>query len=284
MKKFISIMLVLALSVTCLVSFVACKQGDKDSVKVIAVPLTVEEYAYGVNKNDPQLLADVNTALAKFKTNGVMDGIMAKYFGDKGNTIVGIESKVYDSKKSQLVIATNAQFPPFEYKLGNKFVGVDMEVGKALADELGMEFVVSDMDFNSVVPSVGVNGVDMAMAALTINDERKASVNFSSSYYNASQMIIVKAGDTTFDGLTTVAEIEAKLKTLKDKKAGFQSGTTAEFYIKGDAGWGFAGFSNIKPMGYDSGALAVQDMINGNIDLIIIDEQPAKNIAKSFNA
>lgn len=181
-----------------------------EGIKVIDIKLTEEEYAFGVDKNQPELLASANAVLAKFMQDGTFNSILNKYF--EGGEITGIESAAYDANKDQLVVATNAAFAPFEYKIGDKFAGVDMEIAKAIADELGVELVISDMDFDSVVTSVGKNGVDIAMAGLTVNDERKKSVNFSNTYYNASQMVVVKANDTTFDACTTVDDVVAILK------------------------------------------------------------------------
>ena len=89
---------------------------------------------------------------------------------------------------------------------------MDIEIAAALAEYLGMELVIMNMDFEAVVTSVGKNGVDIAMAGLTVNEKRKESVNFSTSYYNASQMVIVKADDKTFDDCKTAEDVEAILK------------------------------------------------------------------------
>ena len=184
----------------------------KGKVKVIEVPLTEEEYGYAISKTDSTLLAQVNTFIAKIKANGTYDTILNKYFGN-GAAIEGIASATKDLSKAdkQLVVATNASFAPFEYKIGDKYAGVDMEIAKLLADELNMELVIEDMEFASVVTSIGKNGVDIGMSGMTINDERKKTVNFSDSYYNAAQVLIVKADDTSFDGCKTAAAVEALL-------------------------------------------------------------------------
>ncbi len=122
------------------------------------------------------------------------------------------------------------------------------------------------------------------MAGLTVNESRKEVVNFSKSYYNAYQKLIVKADDTTFDACTDAASVDAILNATEgEATVGFQNGTTADFYVKGDADWGFDGL-NVQPKGYDNGALAVQDLINGNIDYVIIDAAPAASIVANFNA
>ena len=146
-----------------------------------------------------------------------------------------------------------------------------------------MELVIVDMDFDSVVTSVGSNNIDLAAAGLTVSEDRKKSVDFTTSYYKASQMVIVKKDNKDFDACKTVADVEEVLNGLKGKKAGFQNGTTGESYIKGSTDFDFPGFSNITPNGYDSGALAVQDLKNGNIDLVVIDEMPARSIVRKMN-
>lgn len=183
-------------------------------IKVIDIPLTEEEYAFGVDKQQPELLAQINAVLAQMKVNGKLDEIVTAYA--TGTGITPFESATKDPAKadSQLVVATNASFAPFEYKEGNKFAGIDMEIAKYIADTLGLELVIEDMDFDSVVTSVGKNSVDVAMAGLTVNETRKESVNFTSSYYNAAQMLIVPATVTDFDGLTTADAVLAKLVEL----------------------------------------------------------------------
>ena len=182
-------------------------------------------------------------------------------------------------KAQKLVMATNAAFPPFEYKMGNKFAGIDMEIAKGFADYLGWELVIMDMDFDSVVTSVGKNGVDIAMAGLTVNETRKESVNFTDSYYNASQVVIVKEGNTALDGLTTAEQI-CDVLNAGGLTIGVQAGTTGEFYVRGDEDWGFDGL-NATCNAYSNAALAVQDLKNNNVDYVIVDEAPAKNIAAS---
>ena len=183
-------------------------------VKLIDIRLTDEEYAFGVDKNNDELLNKVNEFITKAMSDGTIEGIMNKYFNEEGE-ITGIESAalVYSRADEQLVVATNAAFPPFEYTLGDKFAGIDMEIAAALADYLGMELVIQNMDFESVVTSVGKNGVDIAMAGLTVSEKRKLSVNFSESYYEASQMVLVLENDDTFDACKSAEDVENILKS-----------------------------------------------------------------------
>ena len=112
---------------------------------------------------------------------------------------------------------TNAAFNPFEYKEGDKFYGIDIEIMKLVADELNMELVIEDMEFDAVVMSVGKNGIDVAAAALTVNETRKESVNFSTTYYNAAQVLIVLENNTAFDTCITADDVIAKLVAENNK-------------------------------------------------------------------
>ena len=183
-----------------------------------------------------------------------------------------------------MVVATNAAFEPFEYKKGDSYYGIDMEIAKALADYLGKELVISNMDFDAVCLSVGQHKADVAMAGLTIKEDRKEHVNFSDAYYAASQKIIVTSDSTEFDDCKTAADVEAILKKKDSKvKVGVQNGTTGQFYAKGDEEWGFDGFK-MTVTGYKNGSLAVQDLINGSLDYVIIDSAPAACITEALNA
>ena len=183
-------------------------------VKVIDIPLTEEEYAFGLDKNQPELLASINEILVEIKANGKLDEIIAKYATGEG--ITPIASAEFDADKldKQLVVATNAAFAPFEYKEGNLYAGIDMEIIALIAAELDLEVVIMDMEFDAVVTSVGKNGIDIAVSGLTVNDTRKEFVNFSETYYNAAQMLIVAESDTSFDECKTADDVVAKLEEL----------------------------------------------------------------------
>lgn len=258
------------------------KSGEgKSKVKLIEISLTDEEYAFGVDKNQPELLTKVNDFISQISADGTLDEIFDKYFAD--GTPSAVESAEPDSSKDQLVVATNASFEPFEYMLGDKYYGIDLEIAALLADHLGKELVINNMDFDAVVLSVGQGKADIAMAGLTINESRKESVDFTDKYYDASQKLIVMADDSSFDKCTSVADVEAILEELPSTtKIGVQTGTTGQFYLEGDADWGFDGY-DVETVGYKAGSLAVQDMINGNTKYVVIDEAPALFIVESIN-
>lgn len=279
MKKLLAILLATLMIVTC---FAGCGSKPTAKVKVIDINLTEEEYAFGVDKTQPELLEKVNAFIDKIKKDGTFDAICDKYFGDGEKTPV--VSAVEDASKDQLLVATNAQFEPFEYKVGESYYGIDMEIAKLLADYLGKELVIKDMEFDSVCLAVGQQKCDIAMAGLTVAEDRKEHVTFSTSYYTANQKLIVKGGDTTFDECKTVDDVVAILNSFDNStKIGYQNGTTGGLYVEGDESWGFAGYK-VEGKGYGSGALAVQDLINGNIDYVIIDSDPAKFITEAINA
>ncbi len=279
MKKLLAI----ALAALMLFALAACggTTENQDVVKVIDINLTEEEYAFGVDKAQPELLEQTNTFIEKIMKDGTFDEICNKYFGDGEPTAV--TSAELDETKDQLVVATNAAFEPFEYTQGDKYYGIDMEIAALLAQELGKELVISNMDFDAVCLSVGQHKCDIAMAGLTIKEDRKEHVDFTSTYYQASQKLIVKADDTAFDACTDAASVEAILKGFDNTtKIGVQNGTTGNFYVKGDADWGFDGFA-VECVGYKNGALAVQDLVNGNINYVVIDAAPAACIVESIN-
>jgi len=272
--------LTLALAALMILTLAAC--GSEPVVKVIDIELTQEEYAFGVDKDQPELLTKVNEFIAKIQKDGTFDEICNKYFGD--GTPTPVTSAALDESKDQLVVATNAAFEPFEYMDGENYLGIDMEIAAMLAKELGLELVIQNMDFESVCLSVGQHKCDIAMAGLTVKPEREEYVTFSTSYYSASQKLIVPIADTKFDACTDAASVEAILAGFDaSTKIGVQNGTTGMFYVQGDADWGFNGFTT-ECVVYANGSLAVQDLVNGNIQYVIIDSAPAKCITDAFNS
>ena len=290
MKKFLAI----ALAAVMLFAFAAC--GGKTNtdantntdapaaakVKLVDIQLSSEEYAFGVDKDQPELLADVNAFIEKILKDGTFEAICNKYLGN--GTPEGVASAEYDaSKDNQLIVATNAEFAPFEYKDGDLYYGIDMEIAALLAKELGKELVIDNMDFEAVCLSVE-DRCDIAMAGLSVNAEREKSVTFSTPYYKSAQKIIVKADDTRFDACKTAEDVEAVLAALTEgTKIGAQTGTTGALYIKGDEAFGFPGIANAEAVTYDSAALATQDLLNGRVDFVIVDADPAVAIVTAVN-
>lgn len=195
-------------------SLVAANEG----VKMIDIALTTEAYGIAVDKKQSDLLGNVNKILANKKSD--IDAIFKKYENVDDNNSADwkgttVEAGKYDASKNQLVVATNAAFAPFEFTVGDKFAGIDMEIAKLLADELGMELVIVDMAFESVAASVGNNGIDIALSGMTINETRKKVVNFSDPYYTeAYQVVICMEDNTIFDNCKTTEEMLDVLKGI----------------------------------------------------------------------
>ncbi len=207
--------------------------AQNPGIKMIDIALTTEQYAFGVDKAQPELLTQVNDIIESLKTpieeldnKSPLDLLFEKYdsleYDEDGNVIGGDEqiegiasaNKNTANPQGQLVVATNAAFAPFEYKKGDKYAGIDMEIAVYIAQVLGLELVIEDMDFDAVVTSVGKNNVDIAMAGLSVTATRKQSVNFSEAYYEgAYQVLLVKNDNVEFANCTTKADVEAILKT-----------------------------------------------------------------------
>ena len=283
MKKMLAMLLALTMTMAMLTECGSEEaSADAAKVKVIEIDLTQEEYAFGVDKTQPELLEKTNAFIAQIMSDGTFEAICNNYFGD--GTPVAVKSAELDTTKDQLVVATNAAFEPFEYTQGDSYYGIDMEIAAKLAEYLGQELVIQNMDFDAVCLAVGQQKCDIAMAGLTVNEERKEYVTFTDSYYNASQKLIVAADDTKFDACTDVASVEAILNGFDASTTiGVQNGTTGQFYVEGNADWGFAGFATTCT-GYKNGSLAVQDLINGNINYVIIDSAPAAAIVEAINS
>lgn len=281
MKKIIAVVMSLVLLASVAMLAGCGKKDDVKAAKVIGIDLTNENYAFGVDKAQPELLEKTNAFIDKILSNGTFDEICSRY--SSGGEPVLVKSAVKDSSKDQLVVATNAAFEPFEYTVGDSYAGIDMEIAQLLAKELGKELVIDNMDFDAVCLSVGQHKCDIAMAGLTVNPDREASVTFSKTYYKASQRVVVKGDDTTYDDCKTADDVLKKLQSFDASvKIGYQNGTTGGMYINNESDYAS---NNLKVTGkgYKNGSLAIQDLINGNINYVIIDSAPADSIVKSIN-
>ena len=185
-------------------------------------------------------------------------------------------------KSNKLVVGTNAAFPPFEYKddQGN-ITGFDMDLIKGYAKDAGKKIQIKDMEFDAALTSASKGKIDIAIAGITKNEKREETLSFSDGYYSSNQVVICKQG-SSFSTLTTESEI---ISALGGKKIGCQRATTGQFYIEGDADWGFDGITGAECKPYDNGGLAIKDLNDGKLDAVILDEAPAKNIvAKTYSS
>ena len=177
------------------------------------------------------------------------------------STDAGELNLVEDGK---LIMSTNAQFPPYEMVAGDgSFEGIDVEVAQAIAEKLNLELVIDDMDFDAALLAVQNGRSDIVMAGVTVNEERSAVMDFSDSYANGVQVVIVPED----------SEI-ASIDDLEGKQIGCQRGTTGYIYCSDTPENGGYGEENVTA--YDDGATAVQALLNGQVDAVVIDNAPAQ--------
>ena len=168
-------------------------------------------------------------------------------------------------ESGKLIMATNAAFPPYEYIEGNQIVGIDAEIAGAIAAKLGLELQIDDMEFDSIIESVKGGKADMGLAGMTVTEERKEAVNFTASYATGVQVVIVNEGSA----ITTVDDLFAEGAS---HVIGVQRNTTGDLYSTWDLE--DAGLATIDR--YSKGADAVQALLTGKVDCVVIDNEPAK--------
>ena len=181
-------------------------------------------------------------------------------------------------QKDQLIMVTNAAFPPYEYNEGDAFAGIDVEIAGLIADKLGMELVIKDVEFGSIVGGVQSGKFDMGMAGMTVTDERLESVNFSTTDATGIQSVIVPVDSeyTSFEDFYTGFDADGNPAGVKEGiKIGVQQDTTGDIYSSDvPAKWGFGDENVIR---YKTGAEAVQALSTGKVTAVIIDNEPAKS-------
>ena len=222
MKKFLAMTLALAMSL----SLAACGGGAASSTPSASTP-------------------DASTSAPDASTGGET--------ADLSEALV---------EPGKLIMSTNAAFPPYEMVADGEGVyqgleGIDVEIALAIADKLGLELVIDDMDFDAALMAVQNNSADVMLAGLSYSEDRDEVVDFTDSYATGVQVVIVKDGS----GVT--------MDNLGEYLIGTQRGTTGFQYATGDYG-------EEHVIGYDNGATAVQELINGTIDAVIIDNAPAQ--------
>ncbi len=166
-----------------------------------------------------------------------------------------------------LVMATNAAFPPYEFKEGDNFAGIDVEIAGKIAEKLGMTLEIQDVEFGSIIGGVQTGKFDIGMAGMTVTDERLESVNFSKSYATGIQVVIVNED-------SAIASLD-DLKGDGSMKFGVQQDTTGDIYASDTAENGGYGEENV--IRYKTGAEAVMALKAGKVDAVIIDNEPAKS-------
>ena len=166
-------------------------------------------------------------------------------------------------KDGVLTMATNAYFPPYEYYEGEKVIGIDAEIAGAVAEKLGLELQIEDMEFDSIITAVQTGKVDIGFGAITVTEDRLKSIDFTDSYAQGVQVVVVKEDSTI-----------ASPDDLKDKQIGVQLSTTGDIYAKDDYGADHV-------VEYNKGNDAIMALVQGKIDAVIIDNEPAKSYVEA---
>ena len=177
-------------------------------------------------------------------------------------------SKSLTANEGKLTMATNAQFPPYEFYEGDAIVGIDAEIAGAIAEKLGLELVIEDMEFDSIIEAVKSGKADIGMAGMTVTAERQEVVDFTATYATGKQVIIVPEGSA----ITSVDDLFAEGAATV---IGVQRNTTGDLYTTWDLEE--AGLATIDR--YSKGADAVQALLTGKVDCVVIDNEPAKAFA-----
>ena len=162
-------------------------------IRILDEEFTLEDYAFVVAKSNTELLDKVNSALEKLEADGTIADIQKNYIGTEDE--IGkfpYESKDVSHENGTLTVGTNAEFPPYESYEDGQIVGIDMDIMRAVSDELGMELKIEDMAFDSIIPAISTGKVDIGAAGFTVTEERKKNVNFTDTYTTSKQVIIVK--------------------------------------------------------------------------------------------
>ncbi len=263
MKKMTRI-LAAALAVVLALALTAC--GGSKKLVILDTAYAEEQYAICIAKDNTELLDKVDTALGELTADGTVQAIVDKYISGVSNDLTFQQDA---DGMPELKMATNAEFPPYEFYEGGEIVGIDAEIAAAIADTLGMKLVIESMEFGSIIASVTSGKSDMGMAGMTVTDERLESINFSNSYATGIQSIIVLDGSE----ITSVDDLYAD---GAEYTVGVQQDTTGDIYATDD-------FGDENVQRYNKGADAVQALLTGKVDCVIIDNEPAKAFVETNN-
>ena len=244
--------------------------SDAVKLKILDTEYTTEEYAICIAKDNTELLDKVDTALQELIADGTVQKIVDKYIS---GTEHDLTLQADAEGKEELHMATNAEFPPYEFYDGESIVGIDAEVAAAIADKLDMKLVIDDMAFDSIIAAIQSGKADMGMAGMTVTEEREQQVSFTTSYATGVQVIIVPEGSA----ITTVDDLFAEGANYN---IGVQTMTTGDLY----ATWDLEDEGLATVQRYNKGADAVAALVSGKIDCVIIDNEPAKAFVEANNA
>ncbi len=227
--------------------------SKNSDIMILDDPFAVEEYACAVKKGNDALIADINSALSQLRENGTLELIEQNWLVEAEygkHPYTSPEGTAYPNGK--LVMATNAEFAPYEFLENGEIVGFDVDMMRAVCDILGKELVIDDMAFDSVIAAVSSGKADVGVAGMTVTEDRLKNVSFTDSYTKANQVIIVRGVSTDLTG----------------KTIGVQMGTTGMTFAEQVEG------ATVEK--YNKGADAIEALKQGKVDVVLIDSAPAK--------
>ena len=241
----------------------------KKIASLLAAVMLLTATLAGCGNADTGSSSAAGTSSTTSESSVAQDSSVASETSEEASTTeTGDYGEFTTIEEGKLIMSTNAQFPPYEMVAdgegfnGTGFEGIDVEIASAIADKLGLELQIDDMEFDSALLAVQNNTADVMLAGLSYSEERDEVVDFTDSYATGVQVVIVKDGsDVTMDN-------------LGEKMIGTQRGTTGYIYASDTPENG--GYGEDHVLAYDNGATAVQALMNGQIDAVIIDEAPAK--------
>ena len=264
------------LSAALLIGMTSCGAAKKN-LKILDTAYAVEDYAMAISKDNEPLKAAIDQALKELTDDGTIPSIIEKYMPsgktvEKKESVKGEYPDFSTIQEGKLIMATNAYFQPYEYHEGDAIVGIDPEIAKAVADKLGLELVIEDVEFDSIIAGVQAGKYDIGCAGMTVTEDRLKSVNFSTPYATGVQSVIVVEGSE----ITDVDKLLAG-----NYKVGVQTGTTGDIYMSSSVEDGGVGEDRVER--FAKGNDAVIALQSGKIDAVVIDNEPAKAFVAAAN-
>ena len=163
-----------------------------DDLKILSDTFDPEEYAICIAKDNTELTDSFNKAIEELQKDGTIDSIISNYIGDEAGQHPYETPEGTEYPNGTLTMATNAQFEPYEYYDGDKVVGIDADISKAICDKLGYELKIEDMEFDAIITAVSSGKADFGAAGMTVTEDRLKNINFTDTYATACQVIIVR--------------------------------------------------------------------------------------------
>lgn len=288
MKRFFRPLALIAvlLTVACLASCAESSEAFTQKISPVDYSLSDAKFVMCVGKANKDLLDDANDFIGDIKRredgvkDSILDTVINKYFGD-GKPEAVVSEAFTENTDEVLVVATAPDFAPYEYKEGNSYYGIDMELASLLAEKLSMKLVIREAAYDDLFALVESGEADIVISAAIDDPANKKIVNVTDAYYTASQILLVRTGDETFKGCSAPEEVLAVINAAgKDLSVGVQKNTTAESFFNGKGSFTAEdgrGLTNteLACVPFDSAKAAADDLLADGIGVLITDESVA---------